>query len=104
MNSRPFCGPNVAPTQALKAMASPIQTMLQISASLKRTAWALRWKTPRSSASIAATRAVKPAYRAGVPIDSVTGSSFSGEGVRPAREVPGAPPDGRQFRPHPLAS
>src|SRR5215218_114153 len=45
---------------ALKIIASVIQTPLQTVASRMETSWDLRWKTPRSSASMARTKTLKP--------------------------------------------
>ena len=42
-------------------MARVTQTTLQVAASLKETAWALRWNTPRSRASSTQTNTVNPA-------------------------------------------
>src|SRR4030095_1636 len=47
---------------ALKTIASEIQTTLQIVASRIETACALRWNTPRSSASSASTKRLKPTH------------------------------------------
>src|SRR5688500_11575449 len=47
---------------ALKIRASAIQTPLQIVASLTETSWDLRWKMPKSRASMARMKALKPTH------------------------------------------
>src|SRR5919201_1978582 len=47
---------------ALNARDKEIQTRLQMRASLPETACDLRWNTPRSSASMASTKMLKPIH------------------------------------------
>src|SRR5215210_6404834 len=53
----------------LKSSDSEIQTTLQIVASRTETVCALRWNTPRSSASNASTNRLKPTHSQIDPID-----------------------------------
>src|ERR671932_20098 len=55
----------------LKPNASVIQTALQMPASFSDTICALRWKMPRSMASIARTKRLNPIHKRGVPILNV---------------------------------
>src|SRR5215208_1172158 len=50
----------MANSPAAKANASATQTPVQIAASLGRTTWGVRWKTPRSSDNIASTKLTNP--------------------------------------------
>ena len=51
--------------------AKTTQTRLQPAASFMETSCASLWKRPRSSASMAVTKAMKPAQRAGEPMESM---------------------------------
>src|SRR4030095_17235561 len=55
---------------ALKTNASAIHTMLQVSASLTLTSCALRWNTPRSSATIPRTKTLNATHSQIEPIVS----------------------------------
>ena len=88
-NSRPRSGPNHRNTPALNTSARAIQKTLQPNASRGPMTWAVRWKTPRSRASMASTNSVKPPQSQGVPTDSITGHPPCGTGglVRAASRV-----------------
>ena len=59
-NSSALACPPKCQTPRLKHRARATQTNVQVSDSLSETTCALRWKTPRSSASIASTKTLKP--------------------------------------------
>src|SRR5678816_469152 len=82
VNSSPRWGPKSRKTPRANTAASPIHTALQTVASRREMACALRWNTPRSRASIRATKARKPTHRGQLP--SVATDSI-------VRAPPGAP-------------
>src|SRR5581483_10938044 len=47
----------------LNKSAREIHTTLQLNASRSETSWALRWKMPRSTTSIASTKRLKPIHK-----------------------------------------
>ena len=84
--------PSKCQRPAPNASASAIQTALQAPASFSETAWALRWKTPRSSASSARTKALNA-------IQTAQGMHVTSRDARRVRYDPTAPSYAEPFCP-----